>query len=156
VTSQLDTCCSVIEDIDSKVDILLTRTASCDLTPVITQLDTCCSVIDVIDSKIDILLTSTVSCNLTPVISQLDACCSVIDDIDSKVDILLTMTFACDLTAIESQLENCCSVLEATLGTLGDTGSCFPVITTKADIDGANLDVIQWLKTLMYELRGVC
>jgi hypothetical protein len=83
-------------------------------------------------------------------------CCSVVDDIDSKVDILLTMTFACDLTVIESQLDQCCSTIEATIGSLADGGSCFPVIATQAGIDSANLDVIQWLKTLMFELRGVC
>ncbi len=159
IKNQLKSCCSVIDDIDSKIDILLTSTCgggSCNLTPVITQLDACCSVIDNIDSKVDILLTQTVSCDLTLVITQLDACCSVIDNIDSKVDILLTQTVSCDLTLIESQLDQCCSIIENTIGNLGDGGSCFPVIATQAGIDGANLDVIQWLKTLMFELRGVC
>ncbi len=185
IDNRIVPCCSVVDNINSLVDILITSTSSTIITVITSQIETCCasinsnldvccstiesqltsccSVIEDIDSKIDILLTATV--NLTPITSQLDeccsiiesqlaSCCSVIEDIDSKIDILLTTTV--DLSPITSQLDECCSIIEQTLGNLSDTGSCFPVITTIADIDNANLDVIQWLKTLMFELRGVC
>lgn len=63
---------------------------------------------------------------------------------------------AADLALIESALCSLRGLLVAVLGSVNSTGSCFPAITTIADIDNATLDIIAWLKTLMRELRGVC
>jgi hypothetical protein len=63
---------------------------------------------------------------------------------------------AADLQLIISSLCSLRLALTAVLGTVTDPGSCFPTITTIADIDNATLDVIAWLKTLMREFRGVC
>ena len=63
---------------------------------------------------------------------------------------------AADLALIESSLCSLRALLIAVLGNVNSPGSCFPAITTIADIDNATLNVIAWLKTLMRELRGVC
>jgi hypothetical protein len=44
----------------------------------------------------------------------------------------------------------------ANIGSLTDDGSCFASVVTVLDIDDAQLNVIEWLKTLMREFRGVC
>lgn len=63
---------------------------------------------------------------------------------------------AADLALIESALCSLRALLIAVIGNVNSPGSCFPAITTIADIDNATLNVIAWLKTLMRELRGVC
>lgn len=64
----------------------------------------------------------------------------------------VTNLSAAQLQMIESIV---CS-LRSTLGNVIDSGSCFASIVSVLDIDNAELNVIQWLKTLMREFRGVC
>jgi hypothetical protein len=45
---------------------------------------------------------------------------------------------------------------QSVIGKVTDDGSCFASIVTVLDIDDAQLNVIEWLKTLMREFRGVC
>ncbi len=61
-----------------------------------------------------------------------------------------------DLALIRSALCALTLSLDVSLGSVTDTGSCFPAIATNAEIDAATLSVIAWLKTLMRELRGTC
>lgn len=65
---------------------------------------------------------------------------------------------------IKNQLEELTGDTESRLDFIcekigeGDAvGSCFPAIVTEADIDNAtDLNVIEWLKSIMKDIRGVC
>lgn len=153
----LDAIDAQVKTINSKVDVIDAELglAQSTIEVVESKLDACCSTlnskVDVLDTNVDALLLDTAT-------------------IESKIDVIDTEVGLAQSTieVVESKLDVCCATLNSKvdeifvdfqetwtiIGNQDQQSSASGDFTNAADIDAAQLTVIEWLKTIYRQQRG--
>ena len=155
---QCSTCCSNTVASSTECDLQPVLDAVSQLNAAVstcceslnTKFDICCSSID---DSLEIINSNVIATNDNVIATNdnVTGCCNVLSN---RIDLLSTQLAECCGSVGINRMDDYDN-LAVIIGSIDDVSSNPNTLETAEEIDDADLNVIEWLKTIMRELKGV-